>query len=121
LASKVLHEILVVSARLEAERKAFEEAQSRLTAILDTTSDLVGISNVEGEQLYLNSAGYRMLGLPDDLGYYGSLLWANIIPTGLKSMVLNEGIPAAIREGSLARGDRPADLGIRGENSPSLR
>lgn len=81
-----------------SDRKTFEEAQSRLTAILDTTSDLVGISNMEGEQLYLNSAGYRMLELPLNLEVLGRPL-GHHHPDWAKSIVMNEGIPAAIRDG----------------------
>lgn len=85
-------------ARDISERKAFEEAQSRLTAILDTTSDLVGISNIQGEQLYLNSAGYRMLELPTDLDIVGRLV-DHHHPDWAKSIVLEQGIPSAIRDG----------------------
>ncbi|MGD1906961.1 MAG: PAS domain S-box protein [Leptolyngbyaceae cyanobacterium] len=85
-------------ARDISDRKAFEEAQSRLTAILDTTSDLVGISNMQGEQLYLNSAGHRMLKLPPDLDIAGHPLGQHH-PDWARSIILNEGIPAAIRDG----------------------
>ncbi|MEM1308139.1 MAG: PAS domain S-box protein [Cyanobacteria bacterium P01_H01_bin.153] len=80
------------------DRKAFEEAQSRLTAILDTTSDLVGISNMKGKQLYMNSAGHRMLEIPASLDIVGHPLDTHL-PDWAKTIVLEEGIPAAIRDG----------------------
>ncbi|MEM6436544.1 MAG: PAS domain S-box protein [Cyanobacteria bacterium P01_D01_bin.115] len=87
------------TARDITERKAFEEAQSRLTAILDATTDFVGISNTDGEQLYMNPAGHRLLEIPPDLEIVGRPLDAHI-PERAKTIVLEEGIPTAIREGS---------------------
>ena len=87
------------TARDISERKAFEEAQSRLTAILDATTDFVGMSNMRGEQLYMNPAGHRMLELPKDLDITGHPLDTHI-PEWAKPIVLNEGIPTAICDGT---------------------
>ncbi|MBX2865070.1 MAG: PAS domain S-box protein, partial [Leptolyngbyaceae cyanobacterium MAG.088] len=40
-------------------RKASEQEQARLLAILEATSDFVGIADMEGRQLYMNVAGYH--------------------------------------------------------------
>lgn len=45
------------------ERKQTEAAQARFTAILEATTDFVGIADNQGKPLYLNQAGRKMLGL----------------------------------------------------------
>ncbi|WP_051038386.1 PAS domain-containing protein [Gloeocapsa sp. PCC 7428] len=44
-------------------RKQTEAAQARFTAILEATTDFVGIADSQGKPLYLNQAGYKILGL----------------------------------------------------------
>src|SRR5262249_32230377 len=51
------------TAQLEA---AFAERAS-LAQILEATSDMVAFATLDGQPLYLNGAGRRMLGLPADL------------------------------------------------------
>ncbi|MGD1866219.1 MAG: PAS domain S-box protein [Phormidesmis sp.] len=46
------------------ERKELEEKQNRLLAILEATPDLVGMADAEGNSVYLNSAGQKLLGIP---------------------------------------------------------
>jgi PAS domain S-box-containing protein len=46
-------------------RKRAEESRERLAAILEATTDVVGIVDVAGGNHYLNSAGRRLLGLGD--------------------------------------------------------
>lgn len=56
-------------ARLEREieqRRAAEEAQARLVAILDTTPDFVGITDASHRVLYINRGGREMYGLGED-------------------------------------------------------
>ena len=71
---------------------------ARLVRILEATTDFVGMSTVEGQVLFINAAGRRMLGvgadepvLPHISAYHPE--WANEI-------VLKEAVPAAIRDGS---------------------
>ncbi|MEM6435964.1 MAG: PAS domain S-box protein, partial [Cyanobacteria bacterium P01_D01_bin.115] len=87
------------TARDISERKAFEEAQSRLTAILNATTDFVGMANMRGEQIYMNQAGRRMLEIPEDVEIIGQPL-DHHIPEQAKSIVLTEGIPTAICDGT---------------------
>ncbi|SDY35881.1 EAL domain-containing protein [Nitrosomonas sp. Nm58] len=53
-------------------RVQIEEAQARLTAILDATPDLVAIFDLEGYLRYLNESGRRLLGLDvgEDISRY---------------------------------------------------
>lgn len=46
-------------------RKRVEEEQGRLIAILEATTDLVGINDMYGKICYFNRAGRQMLGLED--------------------------------------------------------
>ncbi|AFY72037.1 PAS/PAC sensor signal transduction histidine kinase (plasmid) [Thalassoporum mexicanum PCC 7367] len=80
------------------DRKEIERSQARLTAILDATSDFVGIANMAGHQLYMNAAGYRMLEIPADLNIEGQPL-SEHIPDWAKPIVLEQGIPTAIEAG----------------------
>jgi PAS domain S-box-containing protein len=48
------------------ERKRAEAELLRFKNILDATTDLVGIANSDGEMLYMNRAGRRLMGLSDD-------------------------------------------------------
>jgi PAS domain S-box-containing protein len=53
------------------ERKRSQRERARLAAIVESTSDLVGIAGLDGRILYFNEAGRRMLGLsgggPEDM------------------------------------------------------
>src|SRR5262245_37354107 len=49
-----------------SERKHTHEVQARLTAILEGTTDCVGISIPGGRMVYLNRAGRRLLGIDEE-------------------------------------------------------
>ena len=78
------------------KRKQAEEAHVRMTRILEATTDLVSIITAEGQILFMNAAGRRMLGMESrELDFHFSRMhpeWANEI-------VLKEAVPAAIRDG----------------------
>ncbi len=76
-----------VSARTQSER-----ARARLTAIIETTTDLVAIVDTSGRPTYLNRAGQRMLGIAEaDIGQ-DSL--REFRPPWARSALLDEGLPA---------------------------
>jgi signal transduction histidine kinase len=52
------------NARLLTERGE-RAGQARLVALLDATTDFVGVANDTGEMAYINPAGRRMIGLAD--------------------------------------------------------
>jgi PAS domain S-box-containing protein len=80
------------------ERKLSQQAQERLTAILEETTDAVGIMDAAGRPLYLNRAARLMLGIAEaqDLSIVRlgacSTLW-------MKALIRGEGVSTAIREG----------------------
>jgi len=55
----------LVEAADRARIRRAEEERARLVEILDATSDYVGVFESSGKQIYLNSAGRRMLGYGD--------------------------------------------------------
>ncbi|NNL67705.1 MAG: PAS domain S-box protein [Myxococcales bacterium] len=56
---------VVTFADVTARRRA-EESQRRLTTILESTPDLVGICDAQGRSIYLNQPGRRLLGMGAD-------------------------------------------------------
>ncbi|MEW6210284.1 MAG: PAS domain S-box protein [Acidobacteriota bacterium] len=80
------------------ERRMAEENQARLVAILEATSDFVGIANPDGRAFYLNRAGRRMVGIGDDEDISETFV-SDYHPEWAARVILEEGIPTAIREG----------------------
>jgi PAS domain S-box-containing protein len=80
------------------KRKEAEKARTRLTAILEATSDFVGIADISGRMFYCNGAGRRMLGIGEDEDV-SSLHIEDAHPEWAIAVVTGEGIPTAIREG----------------------
>lgn len=91
--------LITASIRDITERKRAEAERERLIAILEATTDLVGIADVHGLALYLNRAGRRMLGIGEDEDVSGMPI-GQFHPAWAREIVLNEGIPAAIRDGA---------------------
>ena len=94
--SRKLIRVLAVPRDITRRRQA-EEAQVRMTRILQATTDLVIMTTAEGQILFMNAAGRRMLGAEehDTIDIHISEMhpaWANEI-------VLKEGVPSAIRDG----------------------
>ncbi|HLG21413.1 MAG TPA: diguanylate cyclase, partial [Candidatus Manganitrophaceae bacterium] len=81
------------------ERMRAEEERARLVAILEATTDLVAIANIHGEVVYINSAGWKMLGA-NEVKDISKMSIAGICPEWARAIVLGEGIPAAIRDGA---------------------
>ncbi len=91
-------EFLVFSLNDVTERTRAQKAQTWLTAILEATSDFVGVTNPEGKLLYLNQSARRMLGMKggEDLSKFRIL---DSHPEWARSIVIQEGIPTAMRDG----------------------
>ena len=80
-----------------SERKEAEEAQRRLTEILEATPDFVGIANAQGRALYVNRAGREITGAnAEDIS---GLTIPDFHPVGAAEIVLKQGLPAATKEG----------------------
>jgi PAS domain S-box-containing protein len=84
------------------KNKLAEEAQERLIAILEATTDLIGVADPQGRLLYLNSAGRRMLEIHEDehLPAMSNRQILDFHPERVRQSVLEVALPTAIREGS---------------------
>ncbi len=80
------------------ERQQLAEQHQRLAAILDATPDFVGSTDPEGRNNFLNLAARRMLGYGphDDVS---ALTIAECHPEWAGRLILEQGVPTAMREG----------------------
>ena len=81
------------------ERKKLEAARDRLIAILESTTNLVSISDPAGNLLYLNRSGRVLLGVGLEEDITKSCI-ADFLPDPANHPNLTQGIPAAIRDGT---------------------
>lgn len=77
------------------------EARDHYTEILDATPDFVGTADAEGRTLSVNPAGRRMLGIGEDEDL-SEVPIADYHPQWAREVVLGEGIPVALRDGTWA-------------------
>lgn len=89
---------IVLNVREVTARKRAEEAQARLTAVMDATPSVVGITDPHGRFFYLNQAARRLIGLGPDADP-SHLTLTELHPQWVNDLLLHEGIPAAVREG----------------------
>jgi PAS domain S-box-containing protein len=78
-------------------RKRAEDAQQRLIAILEATSDFVGTADARGTPTYLNRGGRRMLGIGD--GDITNETILDAYPERLRGFIQNEAVATATRDG----------------------
>lgn len=81
------------------EKKEGERNQARFAAIIEATTDFVGISDTNGRALYINRAGRKKLGIGDDKDI-SNIRLEDALPEWARALVLKEGIPAALRDGA---------------------
>ncbi|MEO6861629.1 MAG: PAS domain S-box protein, partial [Microcoleus sp.] len=84
-----------------SDRKRAEQKQARLTAILEATSDLVGVCDSAGHSVYLNKAGQKMLGMsPEEARSPFSI--DSVLAPSVTAKFHDEAFSTALREGSWA-------------------
>jgi PAS domain S-box-containing protein len=81
-----------------AQRREAEQERDRLTSILEATTDMVSMADPQGKILYLNEAGRQLLNI--DIATELDVVIPQIHPKWAGELILNEGIPTAIREGT---------------------
>lgn len=79
------------------ERVLAEQERQRLAAILEATSDIVGMADPAGHLSYINGPGRALLGIAPEGPLPESI--AHVHPRWASDIVLNEGLQAAIRDG----------------------
>ncbi len=92
-----LHRLLATSRDI-TKRQLVQDAQQRLTSIVEANTDFVSMATAEGEVIFINAAGRKMAGLGPDEPL--NLRIPELHPDWANEIVLKEAIPTAIREGS---------------------
>src|SRR5262249_38157490 len=80
------------------ERRRAQQARDRLIEILEATTDLVGTAGANPQGAYYNPPRRPMLGVPE----HDDLTGLRILdhqPSWALEVVLNEGVPEAVRRG----------------------
>jgi len=80
-------------------RKLAEASSAKLTAIIEATTDFVGIANMEGRVTYLNRGGRKMTGIPPDEDI-SSTCMDDYQPRWVMDIIRADAIPTALREGT---------------------
>jgi PAS domain S-box-containing protein len=89
---------VIVNSHDVSQRKALERSRELLAAILEAGSDFVGIADAGGRPLYLNRAGRRMVGLPDDADVTVTHI-RDYHPPAVMELMTTTAFPTAVREG----------------------
>nr|WP_059419982.1 EAL domain-containing protein [Sulfuricella sp. T08] len=89
---------LVVVGRDITEMIKAQNERQQLSSILEATPEFVSISTLDGRRVYLNQAGKRMLGIPDEEDVTG-LSTLQAYPQWIWGFIRNEAIPYAIDNG----------------------
>ncbi len=89
---------LLAEGRDITERRRAEEMRNRLAAILEATPDMVGIATPDGRATYINPAGRKMLGLPEDADIMGEPI-DQFVSAVARRTIFEEGIPTALQKG----------------------
>jgi PAS domain S-box-containing protein len=95
-------------------RDAAEAERDRLISVLEAATDLVCMIEPNGNLLYINQAGRRMTGLGDLAA--ANLPIAQLHPPWAYDLIVQQGIPAAIRTGAWS--GETALLGPDGGETP---
>ena len=105
--------LLIISLNARAVGRA-DEAQRRFRAILDATPDFVGISDPQGNAIYVNRAGRIMTRV--NVEDVSALTIPDFHPPAAAERVLKEGVPTALRTG-VWMGESEL-IGLQGEHIP---
>jgi len=82
-----------------SERIEARNTRERLAQILENTTDLVGMADVNGQVTFVNQAGRRLMGIPPDADVTRMRI-ADFHPPWAAEKVAQEAIPAAIQRGA---------------------
>lgn len=82
----------------EAERENLLAEVQRLAAIVENHPDFIGVGTLQGQALYVNPAGLRMMGLPADHDVT-TMQATDFYPPEDAALLLEEGVPKAMQQG----------------------
>jgi len=84
--------------RVENELRKKEKEQERLNSIIELSTDLITILNMNEYGAYLNHSGRKMLGIPEEEDI-SKVHISNVMPERFYAFVSNEVIPTVIQKG----------------------
>lgn len=85
--------------RLRREKESAEKAHARLAAIIEATTDFVGIADAHGRMLYVNRAGRRMLDVSEREEVH-DLSLRDFHPDWAAEIVMRDGLAGARNAGA---------------------
>jgi PAS domain S-box-containing protein len=94
---QVFVELYQLREQLKQQAKA---EQAQLAAIIEATTDIVGRMDPEGRLNYLNRAGRELLGIGAEEDLLTGKMLGDYQPAWASERVLDEGLPAARRQGA---------------------
>lgn len=92
LAQQDAQAVLIEDLRREQQWRA------QLAAVIEATTDFVGTAGADGQAIYVNAAGRRMVGMSEDEDVSRKRI-SDFHPAWAARLVDTEGIPAALRDG----------------------
>ncbi|MBI2917870.1 MAG: response regulator [Chloroflexi bacterium] len=84
---------------VRGERRRVEEERERLAAMVEATSDFVGVADGEGRALYLNAGARRMMGVALDADV-SDLRLRELYPERIRVKIMDQALPDAMRAGA---------------------
>ncbi|MBD2494524.1 trifunctional serine/threonine-protein kinase/ATP-binding protein/sensor histidine kinase [Nostoc sp. FACHB-280] len=96
-----------------SDRKRAEQEQQQLLAIVNATPDIVGITDANGNNIYINPAGQRVWQLKDS---NAKLHISSLTPPQAMQYMQSVAVPTAIRQGTWS--GESAILDINGKEIP---
>ena len=83
--------------QLEQERQVADEESRRLASVVLHSRELVNLATPDGAMIFLNDAGKKMLGIPEEDVAQTNIM--QVIPENLQDKVRQEVLPAISRDG----------------------
>ena len=93
-----LRERRALERRLRTAETEQEVVRIRLEAIAAISPDLIGMGTLDGRQIYLNPAGRRLCGYPEDMSIEHRSI-AEVHPPESQVLIKEQAIPVAMRDG----------------------
>jgi len=108
----IQEKIVALNGEIE-ERRHAENERMRLSAILESTNDIVLMSSPDGRIFYMNSAGRELIGWEEQVSLEEKKL-SDIHPEWAWQIIAEKAIPIATELRPLERGNRAAGTGMLG-------
>ncbi|MFP4439258.1 MAG: PAS domain S-box protein [Chloroflexaceae bacterium] len=84
--------------RLQAEYRQMQEEQRRWRALLETSSEFIGMVTLEGRPLYLNQTGRRLVGLESEEQFQQTTIMDYVYPDD-REQVQQQILPVLLAQG----------------------